>query len=286
MEGETKEKATKTPLYPEGGKVFHGVPNVKKEIEDEIEDYIETLNKSDEPPTQEAKNQSVTDEKVGNENEDDKKHRAPEYTPISSLGDLKADLTNVKTPVTIKFTKVEPSSSKEDEEEGIKGRIRKPDDNEDDPDTKGPRKTKTKYYFPPETEAVELPKETVQTRKQRAETRKLANEKIPKKNSIEHRNKIDIEIIELSDDESQRRAPEHHDAQKAATKNVTQKTPQVLRSSKPKKNTTNTTNKGPANPPQGSKGPADTEVSHKVELPVVRAVDKKIVSLGPRTEDN
>ena len=97
-----------------------------------------------------------------------------------------------KTPVTIKFTKIEPSSSKDTEGDGIKGRISKPDKNEGDPDTKGQRKTKTKYWHPPKTEAAEPQLDSVQTRKQRADARKLANEKMPKKNSIEYRNKIEI----------------------------------------------------------------------------------------------
>ena len=59
------------------------------------------------------------------------------------------DLMNVKKPVTIKFTKAEPSSSKEAEEEGIKGRIRKPDDNEDNPDTKSQEKQKPSTTFHP-----------------------------------------------------------------------------------------------------------------------------------------
>ena len=112
--------------------------NVKKEIEDEIEDYIETLNKSDEPPIQEATKRSVTGKEVRNENEDADKNRASKSnkpqtsTPISSLGDLNVDLMDIKQskiPVKIKFTKVEPSSSKETEGDGIKGRIRKVDDN-------------------------------------------------------------------------------------------------------------------------------------------------------------
>ena len=58
------------------------------------------------------------------------------------------DIKQSKIPVKIKFTKVEPNSSKEAEGDGVKGRIRKVDDNVEDTDTKGPRKTKTRFFSP------------------------------------------------------------------------------------------------------------------------------------------
>ena len=203
---------------------------------------MDTLNKSDEPQTQEATKRSATGKEVLNENIDAEPQT---HTPISSLEDLTADLMNTKQskiPVKIKFTKVEPSSPKETKGDGIKGRIRNVEDTEEDPDTKGPRKLKTKFWHPtPKTEEEAPPKKDKvqtrkQTRRQRAESSRLANEKLPKKNSTEHRNKIDIEIIELSDDDTKKSSPEHHGAQKAqktVTKNMVQKTPQSI---KPKKN--------------------------------------------------
>ena len=156
-------------------------------------------------------------------------------------------------------------------------------------DTKVPKKTRTRFFFP-KIEKEESPKkDKALTRKQKADNKKLENMNVPKKNTIEHRKRIvDIEIIELSDDETKKSVPEHHGAQTTVTKNVKQDTHKrrASQSSKPQTSTQKPTVKCPANPPQRIKRPVDTESPQKVNLPVVRAKDKKIINLCPRSEEN
>ena len=61
MEGEEMDNPTtiaETVTTPKGRKI------AQNEIEDEIDDYIETLNKSDDPPVQEATKRSAPGERV------------------------------------------------------------------------------------------------------------------------------------------------------------------------------------------------------------------------------
>jgi hypothetical protein len=130
-----------------------------KNVQDEIEDFIETLNKT-----------TI---------EDNKK---PTTTPIPSLGHLNVDLMNPNKPKKPVQTKT--SGIKEARKAGVES-VNKIDEKTEGLDTKVPRKTKTKFFFP-KIEKEESPiKDKRLTRKQKADSKKLENKNVPKKNTIE-----------------------------------------------------------------------------------------------------
>ena len=124
----------------------------------------------------------------------------------------------------------------------------------------------------------------------------MENQNKPKKNSIDLPNrKVDIEIVDVSDDEVKSTtppgAPGHHGAHghrenktKSVSKDVKQGThkPKATTSREPQANTQKPT---ATKPPRG-KPPVNPESPEKVVLPKAKERERNIICLGPRTEEN
>ena len=132
----------------------------------------------------------------------------------------------------------------------------------------------------------ENPRKTDQpaTRRREADKRRMENLKKPKKGQTElPPRKIAIEIVEVSDDDAQSGPRGHHDGH---APNKTDSTANTTKQKAPRNaNTRKQTDKRKIEP-RNSPTPKPNKKTPEVDQPTVRAVERKIVSLGPRTEEN
>ena len=122
------------------------------------------------------------------------------------------------------------------------------------------------------------------TRRREADQRKMENRKKPKKGQTElPPRKIAIEIVDVSDDDAQSGSRGHHDAH---APNKADSTANRTKQKAPRNANNRVQTDKRKTEPRNSPTPKPSQKAPEDDQQTVRAVERKIVSLGPRTEEN